>query len=385
MGRRSCKQVRERLFRAPTTETSVRTWTMALAIVVGMTACGGQEESFAPAMGGSAGAVASGGASGRGGDAGVGGRAGSGAAGNEGGSGGAAGAGGAGGTSGMAGSSGFAGSAGSGAKDLLWGITIDDPWTDRPAIVDSIQSLQQGMTTRIVFDEGVSAVDYRIPVEQIGAVGAVQGLIVDSFCVSDYSLSSYIDRTDEYLDQLGDVVDIWEIGNEVNGEWLGTSAEVSEKIHAAHVAVKANGGKSALTLYYNGTYDGGIPTQNNCWQDPSHQMFVWAEANVPADMRVGLDYVLVSFYEDDCEGIQPDWQSVFDRLADMFPHASLGIGECGTLYDQRKADYIRRYYRDLVVSHPRYVGGYFWWYGKQDFVPKTNALWQVLQDAMNGV
>lgn len=112
-------------------------------------------------------------------------------------------------------------------------------------------------------------------------------------------------------------------------------------------------------------------------------MFVWAESNVPADMRAGLDYVLVSFYEDDCEGISPDWQPVFNALADMFPDAHLGIGECGTLMANQKANYIVRYYRDLAVTHPRYVGGYFWWYGKQDFVPKTNPLWQVLQDAMD--
>jgi hypothetical protein len=35
------------------------------------------------------------------------------------------------------------------------------------------------------------------------------------------------------------------------------------------------------------------------------------------------------------------------------------------------------------VPDARFVGGFFWWYGKQDFVPKTNPLWQTLQDAMS--
>lgn len=305
-----------------------------------------------------------------------------GSAGTSGGAGGSAGtSGGAGGSAGTSGGAG--GSAGDGGQELLWGMTIDEPWTDRPAIVDSLQSLHQDMTTRIVFDEGMSALEYDAPVRQIAAATSVQGLVVDSFYVADYSAADYVARTNEYLDQLGDVVGVWEVGNEVNGEWLGASADVSEKIYGAWQAARARAKTTALTLYYNGTYDNGVATANNCWEDPDHQMFVWADANVPADMRDGLDYVLVSFYEDDCGGISPDWQTVFEELATMFPNAKLGIGECGTLQANRKADYIVRYYRDLIVTHPRYVGGYFWWYGKQDFVPKTNPLWQVLQDAMD--
>jgi hypothetical protein len=90
----------------------------------------------------------------------------------------------------------------------------------------------------------------------------------------------------------------------------------------------------------------------------------------------------VSYYENDCDGIQPDWPAIFADLAVMFPSAKLGIGECGTELQASKADTINRYYRDLQVTDPRFVGGFFWWYGKQDFVPKTNPLWQTLQDAM---
>ncbi len=31
---------------------------------------------------------------------------------------------------------------------------------------------------------------------------------------------------------------------------------------------------------------------------------------------------------------------------------------------------------------PQYIGGHFWWYGKQDFVPWTNPLWTIFNDAI---
>ncbi len=265
----------------------------------------------------------------------------------------------------------------------LWAITIDDPWTHVGDIVDAIGSLAQPMTTRIVFDEWQPAADYDPNVRTIASVTAIQGELLDSYYVSAYSVKEYLDRTNEYLDQLGDVVDIWEVGNEANGEWLGSTSDVVAKIYGAYLAVHARGGKTALTLYYNGAYDNGQPTANNCWEKPENHMMTWAKNNIPQDMKDGLDYVWVSYYEDDCLGIQPDWQAVFDELGSVFPNSLLGIGECGTTRSTSKAEYIYRYYRDLTVVHPRFVGGYFWWYGKEDFVPKTKALWQTLQDAMN--
>ncbi|GAA3030296.1 hypothetical protein GCM10020229_47170 [Kitasatospora albolonga] len=46
-------------------------------------------------------------------------------------------------------------------------------------------------------------------------------------------------------------MDVWEIGNEVNGNWLGSYADVSTKITDAYRQVEAAGKRSALTLYYD--------------------------------------------------------------------------------------------------------------------------------------
>ena len=65
--------------------------------------------------------------------------------------------------------------------------------------------------------------------------------------------------------------------------------------------------------------------------------------------------------------------SVFQKLASMFPNSKIGFGENGTVYASRKAAYIQRYHA-MRFPLPQYIGGHFWWYGRQDFVPWTNPL-----------
>ncbi len=42
--------------------------------------------------------------------------------------------------------------------------------------------------------------------------------------------TEYKNRVKEYMGVLGNNVDIWEIGNEINGEWLGSKQSVINKI-----------------------------------------------------------------------------------------------------------------------------------------------------------
>jgi len=268
-----------------------------------------------------------------------------------------------------------------GAPERVWGVTVDaiDPLAD---IVESLSKLPVRPTTRIVFDEFVPATDYADATKQIHAVSDVMGEILDSFYVSQYSVSEYTARTTEYLSLLSADVDVWEVGNEVNGEWLCAqnassctaqqTKDVVAKIQGAHDLVVQHGGQTALTLYYN----------EDCWSDPANEMFTWAEANLPPALRQSLDWVLVSYYEDDCNGLQPDWETVFAKLAQDFPNSKLGIGECGTTKAASKAEYVNRYYT-MSVSQPRFVGGFFWWYYRQDMVPYTKALHVTLSSAIS--
>jgi hypothetical protein len=292
----------------------------------------------------------------------------------------------------------------------VFGVTLTDPWsaTGSSRVADELRALEGSRPplARVVFDSGVDRVRpaydidssaYAEPLRAIGASARVMGELLDSFFMPQYSIAEFRARACEYRAELGHLVDVWEIGNEVNGEWLG--ADVAEKLAAAIDVFSADRGgftdlcpglelqaeerdfELALTLYYNGGHDGGVASVRNCWADPEHAMVHWtsaqfAEGGPLAAYRERLDYVWVSFYEDDCHGHQPEWQSVFDELASIFEHARLGIGECGTDIESEKPRYVERYYEgmessepsfaNMRVDHPRFVGGYFWWYWSDD-------------------
>lgn len=254
-------------------------------------------------------------------------------------------------------------------SEKMYGVTIDSV-ANISDTVNSLKSLSQKPTTRIVFDEGMSASYYISPTQKIHNVSHVMGELLDSFYVKNVTPAQYLARTEEYYNTLHAYVDIWEIGNEINGEWLGNPTEVAQKMTSAFDFIKSKGKTTALTLYYN----------EDCWMYPSEEMFTWAKKNVPERMKSGLEYVFVSYYEDDCNGLRPNWEAVFAKLAEMFPNSKIGFGEIGTIKSQAaKTDMIERYYR-MNISQERFIGGYFWWYFMQDMVPSTKPMWQVLNN-----
>jgi hypothetical protein len=171
----------------------------------------------------------------------------------------------------------------------------------------------------------------------------------------------------------------WEIGNEVNGNWTGPYPVVSAKLTAAYKEVKAAGGRTALTLYYNvGCGDGTAELSP----------LEFSRQYVPPAVRNGLDYVFLSYYEDDCNHIRPGraaWTRYFERLHALYPHARLGFGEIGmnapaTRSTVRRAKSLMRYYYGLSIRLPYFVGGYFWWYYAEDCVPyASRPLWSELR------
>lgn len=253
--------------------------------------------------------------------------------------------------------------------EQVLGVTLTDV-TPIEGIVDALASLSYKPTARIVFNARRQAITYLPAARDIHAVSYVMGSLVDSVAVATTSVDAYAARTTDYLNELADFVDIWEIGSEVNGEWLGPSDKVQAKINAAYWQVKERDKRAALTLYYN----------EGCVQKPEHELFTWAQSYVPVEMRHGLDYVWVSYYEQRCHRAEPDWNQVFTRLRELFPHAKLGIGGIGTSDPAQKAELIQHFY-GLEVDVPSFVGGYFYWYFREDMQPSSAPLWDMLNDS----
>jgi hypothetical protein len=302
----------------------------------------------------------------------------------------------------------------------IYGVTIEDIENyhkDLTPVLNSLK-LSQTPTVRLIFNTWKledEITTYQQIAHSIRRNSYVMGMILDSQKVKDVEVSCYKYRTAKYVEGLGGDVDIWEVGNEVNGGWLRKhekqwfdeeAAEVKDKIYGAYKIVKDAGGQTALTLYYNDDHKG-----NHCWKFKKEEMLAWARGYIPQDMKDNLDYVLVSFYEDDpdkdCrneksldgedrkfdkkrieewEGkpLDPVWVTVFSDLAVMFKKAKIGFGECGTDAEDKKKTQIAKYYKTIDERlrsqlpdeyKTRYMGGYFWWYFKQDMVPSTKELW----------
>lgn len=263
-------------------------------------------------------------------------------------------------------------------SETLYGLTLDST-EDLAETLDALRAFEKRVTTRIVFDEYIPASVYQEAVEKIRLYSDVMGELFDSEYIPLYSLEGYKQRVDEYLETLGDDVTLWEIGNEINGEWTGDPQEVAEKTLYAYQAVKQKGYQTALTLYYNDYSD-----NEKCWLYPEEKMRFWVDKYLDAELKENIDYLFVSYYEEDCNDHRPsleEWNEVFDDLGEKFPNAKLGFGEVGISDSSMKAAYLQHYYT-MDINHSRYVGGYFWWYGKQDMVPKTKPLWNTLNNIL---
>lgn len=233
----------------------------------------------------------------------------------------------------------------------MTGFTLDDV-SHLPEIVSALKQLKFKPVVRLVFDENVPAKEYVAAVVAIHPYAKIMGELLDSFFVKECNQSCYESRAKDYITTLP-LVDIWECANEINGDpgpddWLGKDAW--KKASAALRFAKAAGKLTAVTFYLT----------------PKQDMFRWIDANVSAEERKLVDYALISYYQKDNDNWLPPWKNVFDKLGTAFPSSLLGIGECGDDRSEKlaRAEF-KNYYVNLKVEHPRFIGGYFWWYTAQ--------------------
>jgi hypothetical protein len=205
------------------------------------------------------------------------------------------------------------------------------------------------------------------------------GELLDSSDERGISTAAFSRRVRSFLAAYGSEIDIWEIGNEVNGNWTGPYPAVQAKLAVAYRDVSALGRRTALTLYDNlGCGDGAAEL------DP----IAFTRKFVPWKVRNGLSYVFLSYYEADCNSVRPSagsWTAYFKALHTLYPHARLGFGVIGlddpvTSKTISAAKSIIGYYYGLPIHLPYYVGGYFWWYYDEDCLPyTTKPLWRALR------
>ena len=255
-------------------------------------------------------------------------------------------------------------------KGQVYGFTVDAV-DNVSGIVDRIKAMPVRPWVRIVFDYPQTAASYKSAVAAISQVAEVVGQPSDSTYSGKMSVDQFRTRFQSYVTTLPQI-NVWEICNECNGDWAG--ANTAAQTDAAYDVVKASGKKALFVPYWN---------TPDC-ADKHGDYIAWTQKNISQKVKVGSDYVAVSIYGEDCSGPEPtyaDLDSMMSTFAAMFPNASVGVGEYGSAKAQNK-DRVLRYYLQYRNSNPRYFffGGY--WYGLQDFVPKSNSLWTTFSSAM---
>jgi hypothetical protein len=225
---------------------------------------------------------------------------------------------------------------------------------------------------RVVADIGTTPADFARSLPAVHGVASTIVELGDSSEVKGLSNDTYSAWVQSMTSTYASQVDVWEVGNEVNGEWVGRPADEMARVQSAYDAAHAVGGKTMLTLYYN----------PNCWAKKSNELFTWlASGNVPAAMASGLDYVTISYYPGDCNNYWPSaatWQGVFDKLHKQFPQAQLGFGEAGT--SQKSLSTASRIalwkrYVGVKITGDNYAGLGLWWTWAEDGVPAGSTFW----------
>jgi hypothetical protein len=296
----------------------------------------------------------------------------------------------------------------------LNGVTLDDV-SNVSGELDALANLPHMPTTRIYFDPAVSASDYATPIKTFYPKSYIMGEVADSSDMKRFRITSIGRRANKLINTLGLCVDIWEVGNEINGNWLlaksRTATETMSKMEAVYDAVTNPSNPTprsqltALIFFYEGEPsdpDNCIATNNG-----GNDMFTWIKTNFLANptvetekIRTGLNYVLISWYPEQCNNIKPSWPAIFEKLASIFPKASVGFGEIGTANpDYGKLDevnLINTFYPSVrnglnwpgsadtvAYMQSHYIGGYFWWYFAEEMVPRASSvLYPTLYNAM---
>lgn len=249
----------------------------------------------------------------------------------------------------------------------IYGLTIDSI-SNLSAIVTSLKSLPQKPWVRIVFDYPLQPSSYTAAVKAIAPYATIVGQPSDSTYNKKMTVAQYKTRFQSYVTQLPQI-NIWETCNECNGDWLGKNA--SAQADAATNIVKAAGKQALFTPYWN---------TNSC-ADKNGPYVAWIQKNISNKVKTQSDYVMPSVYGFDCDGPEPsyaDLDKMVQTFSTMFPNAKVGIGE----YGKKGNSSILSYYLNYTNPNPRYIFAGLYWYGKQDLVPSTKALWSIFRAAM---
>lgn len=138
---------------------------------------------------------------------------------------------------------------------ILRGVTVDslDDIEETAAVLSSSANR---LTVRLVMDSERPLEDCVRAVAALKPHADIMIQVIDSTDLPDRSASWIAKRTQDAMDAFGDDITLWEIGNELNGSWAGSSpSQINAKARAAYDVVRAAGGRTAVTFNYWSSHD----------------------------------------------------------------------------------------------------------------------------------
>ncbi|MGZ5297131.1 MAG: hypothetical protein ACXWYT_09445, partial [Actinomycetota bacterium] len=242
---------------------------------------------------------------------------------------------------------------------------------------------------RIVMDPGTDFSAYAPVVRRAHLSGLkVMGQPIDSYYAKDFPGQDYLHRIQRAVTALP-AVDAWEIGNEVNGGWLGPA--MGDRIDRAAAWLGSSHPEKIVVL----TFYWQIGTDAPQWST-----FNWIRDELKASTIRNTDVFLLSTWVEDAPlGLAYD--RILRALHDALHGSTLGIGELGYWgpgtsrawwYGARRDPVVgRRIVLDQMyrasLGYSWSVGGVFWWYFAEDMPADpelAGELSKIRDDIANG-
>jgi hypothetical protein len=296
--------------------------------------------------------------------------------------------------------------------NIRFGLTLDSSLLDRLAdvgwIVDAVQRSGSNWV-RLVFrpnpDDFVyakqrSLSEYDSVVKTLRAKNIrVLGCVLDTGqWPSSLTPPVYVERARNLVLHYKGQINSWELGNEINGDWLGgarapLSPDAVLQIYSA-AAEEVRRIEPSLeivaTLYW---WEGTAP-------DEIHSLFGWLK-KYGSRLARHVDTVAVSLQVDD-NPVGLSLERIFQQLHQALPDKRLMIGNVGYVegsqlrgfwwLDPKDIDGARKDLLTLLTpgaaALPRSVGGGFWWQTLDQMLPvkhKATDLYKVYKRTIDGL
>lgn len=259
-----------------------------------------------------------------------------------------------------------------------WAVTLTNP---SPAAVASAADMLAGTpgpkAVRFAFDRATRPASHAAAVTAAHARGlTVVGEILDSSEMASLDAAAWQRRVRDYVAGLPGV-DVWEVGNEVNGDWLGRG--VREKVlWAARYVKQHSRAKTLVTLIW----DLGE-------SERPYSTFTWLATNLPPAVARDIDEWGLSVYPE-IHPLGTGLGRVLHTLRSRYPAQRLSISELGYRAADidpvwsagpGSTDVVRArlfgWYGRVMQGVPNSGGGPYWWYFTQD-AKRATPLWRAM-------